>query len=265
MPLLRLTVAYDGTDFAGYARQPGLRTVQAELERAISRVYPTVGDLHVAGRTDAGVHATGQVVSVQVDGGPPAERAGRAIDTQLADDVAVVAAREVPAGFHARHSARVRAYRYRILAARDRNLLTRRHAAHVSYRFDHALFGECIRLARGTHDFRAFTPSETEHRTFTRTILEARVLRVDQELHVELTADAFLRHQVRTIVGTALEVARGQRDLAGYKRLLDGAPRSHGGKTAPPWGLTLVGVRYDGDPVGAEWCRPGAAPGTTRA
>lgn len=253
MPHLRLTVAYDGTGFAGYARQPGLRTVQEELERAVGRVYPVVGDIHVAGRTDAGVHATGQVVSIRVDGGPPAERAGRAIDAQLADDISVVEAVEAREGFHARHSARARAYRYRIRATRARDPFTRYRAAHVSHRFDHELFRECFRLVHGTHDFRAFTPSETQHRSFTRTILASRVLAIGDELHVELAADAFLRHQVRTLVGTALEVARGRRPLDGFHGLLGGAPRADGGPTAPPWGLTLVGVRYEGEPEGTEW------------
>ncbi len=253
MPLLRLTVAYDGSGFSGYARQPGRRTVQAELERAVGHVYPAAAEFHVAGRTDAGVHATGQVVSVRVGVGPPPERARRAIEAQLPPDIAVVSAVAVPEGFHARHSARARAYRYRIRATPERDPFTPRRTLHVPYRFDRALFRECLGLALGTHDFRAFTPAVSQHRTFIRTVLEASAVADGEELVVELSAEAFLRHQVRTLVGTALEVARGWRRVEHFERLLAGAPRAQGGQTAPPWGLTLVGVRYDGDPPGAEW------------
>ena len=250
---LRLTLAYDGTGFSGYARQPGRRTIQGELERALGALYDSYDELHVAGRTDAGVHASGQVVSVRVESGPPFERAARAIEGRLPKDIAVVAADPAPVGFHARHSARARAYRYRVRIAPGRDPFMPRQVAHVPYRIDLPLFRECIRLSEGRHDFRAFTPSETQHTSFTRTILSAHVLEIGDEFRIELVADAFLRHQVRTLVGTSLEVARGWRSLPDFRELLDGVPRSRGGQTAPPWGLTLVGIRYQGEPVGSEW------------
>lgn len=236
----RLDIAYDGTRFAGWARQPGQRTVQDEIERALAQILQCGLALTVAGRTDRGVHATGQVASYE---GPPVR--AEALNALLAPDVAVTSCAAAADGFDARRDARSRRYRYRVVHSRIRSPFEEGRALWWPHQLDRGLLHECAALLGGTHDFTAFTPTETYHVRFDRDVLEARWTEDGELLTFEIEADTFMRHMNRVLVGTMLQVAGGRRPLEDFGRLLRGAHRRDAGPTAPPHGLYLTGVRYD--------------------
>jgi tRNA pseudouridine38-40 synthase len=235
---------YDGAGFSGWAAQPGLRTVEGAMREALAALLREPFELAVAGRTDAGVHASGQVASVATASELPAPRVLRGLAALLPPDVSVRAVEEAALGFDARRDARSRRYEYRVLPGPP-SALRRGALLHHPAPLDPDAMADAARRVVGRHDFRAFTPTRTEHVFFERTVTACEWARRGDELVLSVEADAFLRHMVRVLVGTFLLVGRGAWPASRVEGLLGGAPRGAAGPTAPAHGLTLVGVAYD--------------------
>jgi tRNA pseudouridine38-40 synthase len=245
----KLVLEYDGSGFSGWAAQPSRRTVEGELAAAIGTVLGTTPKLSVAGRTDAGVHAWGQVASFVFDGDVDASTLASRLNGVLAGDIAVVTAALAADGFDARRDARSRTYCYRLLVRSTRSPFERGRALWVRRGVDHESLAECAAMLVGKHDFTAFTPTQTDHVRFEREVLEAFWRQRDDVLEFWIEADTFMRHMVRTLVGTMLEVAAKRLSSAEFERLLEGASRAAAGPTADAHGLYLASVRYPSGPT----------------
>ena len=261
MPSTRLEIEYDGTGFRGWAAQPGMRTVQGELEAALATVLREPVSLSAAGRTDTGVHAWGQVASFRSEA-PPPQGLARSLNGVLPDDVAVREAARAPDGFDARRDARSRTYCYRVLARSTPSPFERTRSLWWPRPVDREALRACAEALHGSHDFTAFTPTETDHVHFERQVLRAQWLAErdhrapggreaeDEEVGEGtvvcfwIEADAFMRNMVRVLVGTMLEVGSGRRSQEDFADLLAGALRADAGETAPAHGLYLASVRY---------------------
>jgi tRNA pseudouridine38-40 synthase len=258
-----LLVAYDGTEFAGFQSQVNGRAVQDVLEAALADLYGTTLRVRAASRTDAGVHAVGQVASVDLGDAAryariPLERLPLALDGRLPADVRVLAARAAGPGFDPRRAAS-KTYRYRLLARPAPCPLRRRFVWHVGGRLDVEAMATAAEAVIGRHDFSAFAAAGASGASRVR---EVRALRVraaaDDEVHVDVEADGFLYRMVRNLVGTLVEIGRGRRAASDMASILASRRRALAGATAPPQGLCLMEVRYADDP-GAAWVRAPAA------
>jgi tRNA pseudouridine38-40 synthase len=238
-------VEYDGAGFAGWAAQPGRRTVEGVLSEALQTVLRSPVKLGVAGRTDAGVHASGQVVSFEAATDLRPSLISYKATAVLPKDAALRRCVAVPGDFDARRDAISRTYEYMVINDETRSPLMRHRAAYAPQRLDLDLLSAAADLVEGTHDFEAFTPSKGYHLRFERVVTHSRWTARDDLLTYRITADSFLYGMVRTLVGTMLEVAGGKRDLTEFGRLLSGGKRSEAGPAVPSRGLTLVGVGYD--------------------
>lgn len=263
MPRIALGIEYDGTAFAGWQAQSHAIGIQSVVEAALSSVAAHAVAVTAAGRTDAGVHATSQVVHFDT----VAERTERAwvlgANTHLRPDVSVLWARDVPPGFHARFSAEARSYRYVIRNSAARPSLDRDRVCWVRGPLDAALMHEAAQVLVGVHDFTSFRAAECQSHTPIRNLEAIAVARHDAMLTIDVTANAFLHHMVRNIAGVLVAVGRGKRPAGWVREVLEVKDRRQGGVTAPPQGLYLVGVRYPAEFALPE--QPGPAASTLAA
>ncbi|MGH7256378.1 MAG: tRNA pseudouridine(38-40) synthase TruA [Nitrospirales bacterium] len=244
MPTFKLTLEYEGTKYAGWQRQANAPTIQATLEAALRQIAQTDIAAIGAGRTDAGVHALGQVVSFRADTSLTAEDWKRALNGVLPPEISVRAAETVADGFHARYAARDKLYEYRILNRRERSALVRERAWHLRKPLDLEAMREAGRCLLGRHDFSSFQGSDSDTKTALCDLRALSVTPAGDLIRIEIRADRFLRQMVRVIVGTLVEVGIGKRSAGEIKTILEAKDRKMAGKTAPPHGLYLVRVDY---------------------
>ncbi len=241
----RLVVQYDGSAFSGWQRQAAHVSVQSVLEDALGTMFgvPRV-IVHASGRTDAGVHALGQVVSFRTDAERDPHHVRMGLNTMLPDDVSVVEAALAPAPFHARYSATGKTYRYRVLNRRDRSPFLHRYTLHVRAPLDWGAVAEAMTHLVGTHDFSTFRGAGCTARSPVRTVDRADLREVGEERWLEFHGNGFLRYQVRRMVGTLLDVGRGRKAAASVPEVISSRDPARAGRTALACGLYLVSVDY---------------------
>ena len=246
---LRLTLAYDGTEFHGWQRQPILPTVQGLVAGACERILGTVTRVVGASRTDAGVHALRQVASLSTTSTIDPRGLQRGLNALLPPAIRVLDVREAPAGFDARRSARGKRYAYVLDRGASADPFLRRYAWHVPWQLDSVAMARALHAVKGKHDFSAFCAAAGRDRTPVCTVLATRVVTRKSRLVILISADSFLHHMVRNLVGTLVEIGRGAESSDWMEELLDGRDRTRAGPTAPPQGLVLVRVMYPSSPA----------------
>ena len=255
MRTIKLTVCYDGTDYVGWQRQARGRSIQGELERALAEIEGRPVAVAGAGRTDAGVHALGQVASMQLAHGIETVVLVRAINAKLPSDIRLLGAETVAADFHARYAARSKTYRYNLTFGPVESPFTRRYAWHVREPLDLGAMREAAARLPGRRDFAAFQAVGTEVASTVRTVHSVAIAAADAgwparegvalpALTIEVAGDGFLRHMVRIIVGTIVEAGAGRVDPAAVTAIAASRARERAGPTAPSRGLFLVAVDY---------------------
>ncbi len=247
MRRILIRAAYDGTDFHGWQFQPGVRTVEGELNRAIKELTGEETQVIGASRTDAGVHALGNVAVFDTESAIPADRFGIALNTKLPEDVKVVASEEVPEDFHPRRVSVKKTYEYRIYNSDIPNPLKRREFWAVPYKLDLDKMRAAASYLVGTHDFATFCSVHTQAESTVRTIFSIEIIgsKEDDEIKIVVTGNGFLYNMIRIIAGTLVEVGRGSHEPEWVDEILKGTDRTLGGPTAPPQGLILREIVFE--------------------
>lgn len=241
---IKLLLQYDGTDFSGWQYQPGRRTVQGTLEGALRKILKEDVKVIGAGRTDAGVHAMGQVANFKTHCQIPVPNLKRALNSVLPPDIRILEVEEVPTDFHARYSAKAKVYQYRILQRPDPDVFLRRYVWHVPFELRRDFLCASIELLRGEHDFSSFRSTGSSTKTSVRIVYEAEVRFKDGLYTFYFRANGFLRHMVRNIVGTLVEMSLKDKTVEDFHSILKQKDRTQAGPKAPPQGLFLVNVIY---------------------
>ena len=242
---VKLTIGYDGVNYKGWQSQPGRRTIQGELERAISELTGWLTKVNGASRTDAGVSALGQVANFLIESPIPTENLVKAINHRLPRDIFVSEAVEVEPSFDASGSAKNKLYRYKIFTGRKRNVLQSRNCWHRPGELDVAAMDAAAKMLVGTFDFKSFASAADKRETSVRTVMRCDVAQEEKWVSIEIEADRFLYNMVRNIVGTLVETGRGRWKPEKIKEILEAKDRKAAGPIAPPEGLCLVHINYD--------------------
>lgn len=243
MRRIKMTLAYDGANYAGYQVQPNGDTIQANVEAVLEKMHNRPVKVVASGRTDARVHARGQVIHFDTELSMPAERFVKALNAMLPDDIRAVAAEEVSSDFHARYGAKRKEYRY--FVKRHDDPFRRHYAVTVTYPLNLNEMRRALALLVGTHDFTSFSVTKAEVENRVRTIYEAELVETGEEFYFRFVGSGFLYNQVRIMVGTLLEVGRGKYEVDDVARMLEAKDRRAAGVTAPPHGLYLWNVNYE--------------------
>lgn len=242
---IKMTVSYDGTGFNGFQAQPKGRTVQGEIERVLKLLTREEIVVHASGRTDAGVHASGQVFHFITDSFIPIDRFAIAMNTKLPQDIIVLDAQEMPIDFHARHHVKRKTYQYTIDNGIFPNLFGRHYRLYIPQKLDVQAMREALQYIVGKHDFTSFTSTKSVKPHHVRTIYEANLIVEESFITIELTGDGFTYNMVRIIVGTLLWIGHGKRKPEDMLHIMEGCNRKLAGPTALSIGLMLKHVQYD--------------------
>ncbi len=245
MTNFRLTIEYDGGAYHGWQKQKHEPTIQAAIETALKTMTGQKVNLTGSGRTDAGVHALGQVANFHCTTDLAPDNFKNGLNSLLADDIAIVSCERVPSEFHARYDARDKTYRYWIRNRPEPPAIFRQYAWHVRQPLDIDTMRQALPHITGRHDFKSFEAAGTPKKSTVRTVLDAAICKKDEtNLYFELTADGFLRYMVRNIVGTLVDIGLGRQESAAMETIRETKDRSQAAATAPPQGLFLVSVAY---------------------
>ena len=243
---IKLVIEYDGKDFNGWQKQPTKLNIQGEIEKAIKQITGEDVDLTASGRTDAGVHALGQVANFKTNSNIPIEKIPIALNSNLKKSIVIKSAEEVEERFHSRLNCKRKTYRYIINNSKYGTAIYRNLETHIPMKLDIQKMQQAVKYFEGEHDFKAFKASGTSSKSSVRTIYKAEVIDVGNErIYIELTGNGFLYNMVRIIAGTLVEVGFGNIEPEQIKDIIESKKRENAGKTLPPQGLYLIKVEYD--------------------